>query len=265
MIAVNPSVLWMVTAGSALVHQVMQGMTCELAIRGLDSFFQSNSAGEEVSGQGVAVIELAEKDEFSEPADLNNLSKRLNRALILVLLPKAMEHQTSAWLNAGADRCLSAETSIVVIQAMIRAMLHRCCGELATYTEHGMLRFEHDTNTLFRENTRIELTHKETLLASLLLRNVNRHLKRDELFQVLCFDGKRNSDPAVVYLYIHRLNKKIRGYGIRIAHKRGYGYRIIDDRPHDAASNALDWSSQQQELSHRMFDREIFRQTWLRI
>lgn len=262
--AVNPNVLWLTRSRSELVQQVMQGLSCECEIKALDSILQCNSAGEAMSGHGVAVIEPVGLKGLAEPNDLIQLAKLLKCSFILVLLPKAVEHQTSAWLNAGADRCLPVDTSIVVVQAMLRALLNRCCGQLATYTEHGSLRFEHDTNTLVHENARVELTYKETLLTSLLLRNVHRHLRRDELFQVLCSDGKGNSDPALVSLYIHRLNKKLRGYGVRIAHKRGYGYRILEDFPHDRAASAIDGSSPEQKLSRRMFDRELFRQTWLR-
>ncbi len=240
-------------------------MSGECMIKELDSFLQCTAVVEAVSECGVAVIELAGMDDFAQPDILIHLTKRLNCSLILVLLPQTIAYQTTAWLNAGADRCLPEEADIAVIQAMIRSMLNRCCGLFATYTEHGLLRFEHDTNTLFHGSARVDLTYKETLLTSLLLRNVNRHIRRDELFQLLCSYGKRSSDPAVVYLYIHRLNKKLRSYGLRIAHKRGYGYRILDDHAHDRAANTLDCTSPEQRLSHPIFDREIFRQTWLRI
>ena len=245
--------------------QVMQAMTCEDEIKELASFFQCTAALEQGSEYGVAVIEPAGLDDFVQADVLMTFLKRLNRSLILVLLPKAIGHQTTAWLNAGADRCLPAETDIAVVQAMIRSMLNRFRGQLARYTEHGLLRFEHDTNTLFHGNVRVELTHKETLLISLLLRNANRHIRRDELFKRLCADSKRNTCPTAVYLYIHRLNKKLRGYGIHIAHKRGYGYQIHDGPPTDRAAKAFDCTSPAQKSSHYIFDREILRQTWLRI
>lgn len=265
MIAVNPQVLWLTGRKSELITQVMQAMTCGCVVKELDSFLQCTALLEKVGEHGVAVMELTGVQDLPPPDVLMNLSMRWNHPLILVLLPKAIGHQTTAWLNAGADRCLPAETDIALIQAMIRSMLNRCCGQPATYTEHGLLRFEHDTNTLLHGNARVELTYKETLLTSLLLRNANRHIRRDELFQLLCVDGKRNSDPAVVYLYIHRLNKKLRGYGLRIVHKRGYGYRMRDDLPKERASKACDCPSPAQKLGNHLFDREIFRQTWLRI
>lgn len=265
MIAVNPSVLWLTNPKSELKTQVMQAMTCECESKDLGSFLQGTAVIDNVSESGVAVIELAQVDQFVPPDVLMNLSQRLKCSLILVLLPKPIVHQTTAWLNAGADRCLSAETDIAVIQAMIRSMLNRCCGQFATYTEHGLLRFDRATDTLFHGNARVELNHKETLLTSMLMRNMNRHLQRDELFQILHSDGKRNSDPAVFYVYIHRLNKKLCGYGLHIAHKRGYGYRILDDLAGNQATKAFDSLLPEQKLSHYIFDREIFRQTWLSI
>lgn len=265
MVAVSASVLWLTSRRSELVTRVMNAMTCEFEIKELDSLLQCTAVVDEMSGYGVVVIELTGVDQFVRPDGLNTLFNRLNCSLVLVLLPKTIAYQTTAWLDAGADRCLPAETDTALIQAMIRSMLNRCCGQLATYTEHGLLRFEHDTNTLFHGNGRIDLTYKETLLTSLLLRNVNRHIRRDELFQLLCSDGQRTSDPAVVYLYIHRLNKKLRGYGLRIAHKRGYGYRMLDVLPNDRTAKVLDCPSLEQKAGNYTFDREIFRQTWLRI
>ncbi len=242
----------------------MQTMTCDCEIKELSSFPQLIDVFEKVSGYGVVVFELAGTDNFAQPNVISNLTNQLKLPMILLLLPKAAEHQAAAWLNAGADRWLPAETSISVIQAMIRSMLNRCCGHPATYTEHGVLRFEHDTNILFHANAKVELTYKETLLTSLLLRNVNRYIGRDQLFQVLCSESKRNSDPAVVYLYIHRLNKKLCPYGIRIAHSRGYGYRILYEFPYDRATKAFDCLPATQWKSHLTFDRELLLQTWLR-
>lgn len=260
----NQSVLWLGSLRSELMTLVMQTMVCKYEANDLSSPSQFIDVFGKVHKYDVAVFDLTGLDNFAQTTVITNLSNILNLPMILVLLPKAIEYQAAAWLNAGADRCLPAEISISVIRAMIRSMLHRCSGQPATYTEHGLLRFEHDTNTLFYENAKVELTYKETLLTSLLLRNVHRYIGRDQLFDVLCSDSKKYSDPALVYLYIHRLNKKLCHYGIHIGHSRGNGYRILYEFSHNRATKTFDCSFGTLWKSQHSFDLALFSKTWLR-
>ncbi|WP_341685163.1 hypothetical protein, partial [Limnohabitans sp.] len=73
----------------------------------------------------VLVIEVLPTDDPFEPSRLKEVFEFANLPLTLVLLPRQLEHQTTAWLDAGADRCLLQESDPRIIKAMIRAMVKR--------------------------------------------------------------------------------------------------------------------------------------------
>ena len=124
---------------------------------------------------------------------------------------------------------------------MVRSMLHRRQGLVAPYTEHGRLRYESDTRTLFHESNRIALTQRETLVASLLFQQLRRYVRHDEIMQALCEMGQSECSPALVSLYIHRINKKIRPFDVQIGFKRGYGYRLHADPSRQSSHTTVEW------------------------
>ena len=213
---------------SSIFPEVTQGIPGECMLCDPEDVFQSMQAPAHATCD-VLVVELSDAQACFDPYLLRNIFQSAECPWILVLLPGCHERQMIAWLNAGADRCLPRESDTRVIQAMIRSMLHRRQGLVATYTEHGLLRYESDTRTLFCESERIPLTERETLVASLLFQHLGRHVRHDEIMRALCAVGRRECAPALVSLYIHRINKKIRPYGVRIGFKRGYGYRLHAD------------------------------------
>ena len=213
---------------SSIFPEVTQGMPGECMLCDPEDVFQSTQAPAHPTCD-VLVVELSDAQACFDPYLLRNIFQSAECPWTLVLLPGCHERQMIAWLNAGADRCLPRESDTTVIQAMIRSMLHRRQGLVATYTEHGLLRYESDTRTLFCESERIPLTERETLVASLLFQHLGRYVRHDEIMQALCTGGRRECAPALVSLYIHRINKKIRPYGVRIGFKRGYGYRLHAD------------------------------------
>ena len=224
----------------SIFPEVMQGMSGECMLCDPENIFQSTHSPAHAPCD-VLIFELSDAQACFDPYRLRNIFQSAECPLTLVLLPGCHERQMIAWLNAGVDRCLPRESDTRVIQAMIRSMLHRRQGLAATYTEHGLLRYERDTRTLFFESERIHLTERETLVASLLFQHLGRYVRHDEIMQTLCEVGRRESAPALVSLYIHRINKKIRPYGVCISFKRGYGYRLHADLPKQSSPPIVEW------------------------
>ena len=236
----NMRLHWVRLQASSLFTQVTQGMPCESLLCPAQTLLQS-PLPQGLGPCDVLVLELSDAPGCWDPARLHTFFQLPERPLTLVLVSGQRKDHTLAWLDAGADRCLPCDSETNVIQAMIRALLHRRRGLLATYTEHGLLRFEHDTHTLFSGSERIPLTQRETGVARLLFQQVWRPVRHDEILQALCAEGQRACAPALVSLYIHRINKKIRPYGVCISFKRGYGYRLHADLPKQSSPPIVEW------------------------
>lgn len=234
------SIHWLCMQAPSIYPEVRQGMPGECVLCDPESFFQSTHSPAHAPCD-VLVVELSDAQACFDPYRLCNVFQSAQCPLTLVLLPGCCKPQMIAWLNAGADRCLPRESDTRVVQAMIRAMLHRRQGLVATYTEHGLLRYDSDTRTLFYKSERVPLTERETLVASLLFQHLGRYVRHDEIMQALCAVGRRGCAPALVSLYIHRINKKIRPFGVHIGFKRGYGYRLHADLSKQSIPTTVEW------------------------
>lgn len=231
---------WVCSPPSEILCAVMKDMSANISFMDFDDFFQS-FPNRRSDTHDVLIMELGDRHQ-TLPADcFKHWFTPASKPLTLVLLPHTAAHQAIAYLNAGADRCMPRDSDVRLIQAMIRAMLHRCNGQMATYTEHGLLRFEHDTRTLFQQSQRIPLTHRETQVAGVLFQQARRYIRHDQILRVLSAEAHKEIKPALVSLYVHRINRKIQPYGVHIGFKRGYGYRLYVDSLQDNALQTLAW------------------------
>lgn len=146
--------------------------------------------------------------------------------LTLVLLPEGEHGGAASWLDAGADRCLPSGTEPSVMQAMLRALLRRYRGMATSLSVFGPLHFDHDAQTLFSGDQRIWLTCRETQVLSPIFRNGAQRIRTEELLKTLGAQGVRAHSKALVALYVHRVNRKIRPAGVQIEAVRGYGYGL---------------------------------------
>lgn len=230
-------VLWIGPAVSQLPEQLGQGVPAPLRRLPLGGAWPSACT---LAGASVVVLEPRGDGHGLPPVWLTRLQSEGLMPLSLILQPDNPRYSCIDWLDAGADRCLPLRTEPVVLQAMIRALLHRCQGLPATYTEHGLLRFEHDTKTLFHPSGRVSLTCRETRVADALFRQGARYVRPEKIAQALCADECLQRSPSLVALYIHRINRKIQPYGLRIEFKRTYGYRLSLNAPDSVRTEAQD-------------------------
>ena len=160
------------------------------------------------------------------PALAQALQDCLGRPHTLVLLPEAGMPDSAPWLDAGADRCVPANSPPELIQAMVHAMLRRCQGMAASVSVFGPLRFDHVSQTLFQGERRIWLTCRETQVAALLFRSSLQRIHAADVLKALGTGAAQTANKALVALYVHRVNRKIRPHGVQIDAIRGFGYRL---------------------------------------
>jgi len=148
------------------------------------------------------------------------------RAHTLVLLPEARLDDCASWLDAGADRCMPASSPTALTQAMVHAMLRRWQGMTVSVSVFGPLRFDHVSQTLFQGERRIWLTCRETQVAALLFRSSLQRTHAVDVLKALGAGAAHKANKALVALYVHRVNRKIRPHGVQIDAVRGFGYRL---------------------------------------
>lgn len=155
-----------------------------------------------------------------------SLARGIGRPLTLVLLPEAWMHDSVRWLNAGADRCMAATSPPPLLEAMLQALLRRCKGMTTNVSVFGPLRFDHVSQTLFHGDRRIWLTCRETQVAALLFRSGLQRIHALEVLKALGAADAETNNKALVALYVHRVNRKIRPHGVQIDAVRGFGYSL---------------------------------------
>ncbi len=237
------SVLWLATAPSALAQALSAGLTGGLHIAALH---EGAPGLPEARCAPVWVLELAATPETPpalNPAQWGQRCQNHGQPMTLVLLPPDQLPQAWAWLDAGADRCLAADSAPELVLAMVRSMLRRQQGLTAVFSEHGPLRFDHDTQTLFHQAERVPLTCRETQVASLLFQGGARLVRPREILNVLGVRDGLRENTALVALYVHRINRKIRPHGLHIDFVRGYGYRLGALAPASRPAEAASWLS----------------------
>lgn len=145
----------------------------------------------------------------------------------LLLQPDVSDPEND-WWRAGADRVLSHRAEPKLLAAMVRALLRRVQGAAASQTEVGSLRFDRQSATLFHGTERVLLTARETQLAALFFERGQQVVRTQEILRHLAAHNPHTRTLVHVPLYVHRLNRKLRPYGLELVCLRGYGYRLHD-------------------------------------
>jgi DNA-binding response OmpR family regulator len=145
---------------------------------------------------------------------------------ILMLTAKDGDLDEAEALDLGADDYLTKPFSSVVLVARLRALIRRGAQERPTVLEAGDLRLDPAGRRVWRGETELTLTARETSVAEYLLRRKGEVVsKRDILAHV--WDDDFEGDPNIVEVYVRRLRNKLGRQ--RIETVRGAGYRLAVD------------------------------------
>lgn len=149
---------------------------------------------------------------------------------ILMLTAKDGELDEAEALDTGADDYVTKPFSYVALVARIRALIRRGATERPAVLEAGDLRLEPGTRRVFRGETELALTARETALLEFLLRRAGNVVSKTEIIDHVWeggFDGSLN----IVEVYVRHLRNKVdRPFGrAAILTVRGAGYRLAAD------------------------------------
>ena len=151
---------------------------------------------------------------------------------IIFLTAKDTENDLLTGFNIGADDYMAKPFSIKELQARVQAVLMRSLqGGLdfeESQIEIGTLLIDLDTKQVFVNGEPIDLTKKELEILILLARDPSKVFSREEILDRVwredVFVMERTID-----VHITRIRKKLRGSGVKIINRSGFGYCLVEE------------------------------------
>ena len=164
-------------------------------------------------------------------AELIRREKKLTTPIIF-LTAKGTENDLLTGFNIGADDYMAKPFSIKELQARVQAVLMRSLqGGLdfeESQIEIGTLLIDLDTKQVFVNGEPIDLTKKELEILILLARDPSKVFSREEILDRVwredVFVMERTID-----VHITRIRKKLRGSGVKIINRSGFGYCLVEE------------------------------------
>jgi len=141
-----------------------------------------------------------------------DLCKHLRKTMdipILFISARTSDDDMLLALNIGGDDYIQKPYSLSVLLAKVKAVLKRYQGTVseADVFAFGDVRIDFTTNSVFREEEKLELKAMEYKLLSYLVRNRNRVLSKDELFKEVWEDSFVGDNTLNVH--VRHLREKI--------------------------------------------------------
>jgi DNA-binding response OmpR family regulator len=143
---------------------------------------------------------------------------------VLVLTARGQVSDRVTGLRLGADDYLPKPFAMQELIARVRALGRRYPEEPALRLRVGNLTFDVANHEVYRDNERIELSHRELTLLKVLMREPGRVFTRTELCERV-WEHPHEYDTKLVEVFIGRLRKKL-GEPQLIRTVRHVGYSI---------------------------------------
>lgn len=169
-------------------------------------------------------IMLPKKDGISICRELRE--KNINLPILMLTAKDTLDDKILG-LDTGADDYLVKPFAFRELVSRIRVLLRRPQEMLPQEIETDDLKLNTSTREVFRGGKRIYLTLKEFMVLEYLMRNRNRVITRDQLYDH-AWDFASDSFSNTVDVHIKNLRKKVdNGYNKKLLETiKGVGYRI---------------------------------------
>lgn len=146
---------------------------------------------------------------------------------ILILTARAGVEDKVSLLRAGADDYMVKPFAFQELLARIQAIMRRPDEIVPDVLSVGEFTLNKTTHTVFRGETRLDLTLKEFMLLEYLMRHPNQVIKRDDILDH-AWEFDFSSLSNIVDVHIKNLRKKIGSDGNEIIKTvRGVGYQFV--------------------------------------
>jgi len=198
------------------VDAVADGAAADLALGG--------------GGYGVVVLDLGLPG-LDGIEVLQRLRRRKDSTPVLVLTARDGVDARVHGLKVGADDYLVKPFALPELEARVAALRRRAGGGLHLLT-HGPLELDIEQHVASIDGVRLDLTRRELAILAVLVQRVGQVVVKRRLAQQI---GSWEDEVSIgtVEVYIHRLRKRLAGFGIEIKTIHGLGYLL---EPRDDAA-----------------------------
>ncbi|SES37552.1 two-component system, OmpR family, response regulator TctD [Tranquillimonas rosea] len=157
---------------------------------------------------------------------LRAMRRRSDGTPVLMLSANYSVETRVGSLDEGADDYLVKPFDLRELSARVRALTRRGAEAAANEIALGDLLFDQSARTLRLKGEPVAMTRRELALFNILLRNADRIVSKERLFEGLFSFDKADVGLNAIELYVARIRKKLADSAVQIRTHRGLGYSL---------------------------------------
>ena len=157
---------------------------------------------------------------------LKGLRARNDTRPVILLTARAKTEDRVIGLDAGADDYLIKPFEMAELEARVRALSRRRATPQRQLQQFGPLSFDAASRQLFAGDDELDLPRRELSVFEGLVVAEGRLVSKAALLDHAYGVGA-DIDDTVVEVYISRLRRRLKPFGITIKAQRGLGYQLF--------------------------------------
>lgn len=157
---------------------------------------------------------------------LKGLRGRADTRPVILLTARAETEDRVIGLDAGADDYLIKPFEMAELEARVRALSRRRSTPQRQVLKFGPLSFDAAARQLLAGDVELDLPRRELAIFEGLLSAEGRLVSKSALLDHAYGVGADVED-TVVEVYISRLRRRLKPYGVEIKAQRGLGYQMV--------------------------------------
>ena len=159
---------------------------------------------------------------------LRRMRARGDNRPVLLLTARASTDDRITGLDAGADDYLVKPFEMPELEARIRALARRRDVPVVQTIEIGSLRFDAERREVTGPEGEIDLPRREMSVFAALVLMRGRTVSKSQLLDSV-YGAGTDVEETVVEVYVSRLRKRLKPFGVTIRVRRGLGYQLQAD------------------------------------
>jgi DNA-binding response OmpR family regulator len=157
---------------------------------------------------------------------LRNLRRRRDNRPVLLLTARGGTSERIAGLDAGADDYLVKPFDMAELEARVRALARRRDIPVVAPMDIGPLSFDLQSRQVSHGADALDVPRRELSVFEAMVLSQGRIVSKSQLLDAVYGVGS-DVEEQVVEVYVSRLRKRLKPYGVEIKMQRGLGYQLL--------------------------------------